>query len=151
MKYIHYGNDKFEINKFETISNDSRIPTKPSGGFWASRVDSNYSWKNYCIKQRYDIDLDKYIIFSIDDKARILSINNCKQLENLPQLDSKRRFYKNNLYTKLDFERLSEKYDAIEVFIREKDELYFQLFGWDCESILIMNPKIIITDEKILL
>ena len=149
MRYIHYGNDKFEINRFEVISNDSRIPTKPYGGFWASRVDSNYSWKIYCIKQGYDIDLNKYIIFSIDDKARILSINNCKQLEDLPKLDDKRRGYRDNLYTKLDFERLSKKYDAIEVFIGETDELYFQLFGWDCESILIMNPQIIITEEKI--
>ncbi len=149
MKYIHYGNDKFDINKFETISNDSIMPTKPSGGFWASRIDSDYSWKDYCIKQGYDIDLDKYVIFSIDNKARILTIDNYKKLEDLPQLDTKKGIYRDNLYTKLDFEKLSEKYDAIEVFISRMDELYFQLFGWDCESILIMNPKIITPEEKV--
>ena len=151
MKYIHYGNDKFDINKFETISNNSIMPTKPRGGFWASRINSNYSWKKHCIKQGYSIDLDKYIVFSINDMVRILTIDNCKQLENLPQLDNKKGFYKNNLYTKLDFEKLSEKYDAIEVFINEINELYFQLFGWKCESILIMNPEVIILEEDTIL
>lgn len=149
MKYIHYGNNKFDINKFETISNNPIIPTKPLGGFWASRIDSPYSWKDHCIKHEYSINLDKYIIFSIDNKARILTIDNSKQLEDLPQLDSKKEFYKNNLCTKLDFEKLSEKYDAIEVFINELNDLYFQLFGWDCESILIMNPQVIILEENV--
>lgn len=149
MKYIHYGNDKFDINKFENISNDSIVPTKPLGGFWASRLECNYSWKDHCIKEEYSIDLSKYIIFSIDKNAKILIIDNCKQLEDLPQLDNQKRNYRDNLYTKLDFEKLSEKYDAIEVMINGINDLYFQLFGWDCESILIMNPKVIIPEKNI--
>lgn len=34
--------------------------------------------------------------------------------------------------------------DAIEVFISEDKELYDKLLGWDINSILIMNPEIIV-------
>lgn len=43
-------------------------------------------------------------------------------------------------------------YDGIELHISEEttdldkyDELYFALYGWDCDSILIMNPDVVIT------
>ena len=43
----------------------------------------------------------------------------------------------------LDFEKLSKEYDAIEVFISKDEQLYWDLYGWDCDSILIMNSDII--------
>ena len=43
----------------------------------------------------------------------------------------------------LDFEKLSHKYDAIEVNISSDDELYYKLYGWDCDSILVMNPDVV--------
>ena len=43
----------------------------------------------------------------------------------------------------LDFEKLSKEYDAIEVNISECRDLYYSLYGWDCDSIVIMNPDII--------
>ena len=49
----------------------------------------------------------------------------------------------------LDFEKLAETYDAIEVSISDDFELYYQLYGWDCNSIVIMNPKIIVELEEI--
>lgn len=144
MKYVHYGNDKFDINKFKPITNNPLIPSKPLGGFWASRMDSDFSWKNYCAKEDYDINLDKYIVFSIDSQARILTITNTEQLKDLPRLENKKSLYIRHACARLDFEKLAEKYDAIEVFINEHNDLYFELFGWDCDSLLIMNPQIII-------
>lgn len=45
-----------------------------------------------------------------------------------------------------DFESLaSNGVDAIEVFISEDIELYDKLLGWDVDSILIMNPEIIVS------
>jgi len=43
----------------------------------------------------------------------------------------------------LDFEKLAGIYDAIDVSISNDPELHFALYGWDCDSILIMNPDII--------
>ena len=44
-----------------------------------------------------------------------------------------------------DFESLAlNRIDAIEVFISDDIELYDKLLGWDVNSILIMNPEIIV-------
>ena len=43
----------------------------------------------------------------------------------------------------LDFEAIALKYDAIEVNISNDWKLYDALYGWDCDSILVMNKKII--------
>ena len=43
-----------------------------------------------------------------------------------------------------DFEKLlSDGVDAIELFISDDRELYWSLYGWDCDSILIMNPDVV--------
>ena len=55
---------------------------------------------------------------------------------NLPKLENK---YTD--WTILDFEKIAEEYDAIEVNI--DNSLYYALYTWDCDSILIMNPNII--------
>ena len=47
----------------------------------------------------------------------------------------------------IDFESLSKSYDAIELHLSDsEDNLYMMLYGWDCDSILIMNPDVIVCD-----
>ena len=50
----------------------------------------------------------------------------------------------------LDFELLTYEYDAIELHLSEDNSrgdfmecLYWVLYGWDCDSILIMNPDVV--------
>ena len=144
MKYIHYGHNEFDIKKFDKIENDSLCITKPKGGLWASRVDANFGWKDFCLKEKYSMDFEDYFTFELKENARILEIRTIKDLEGLPRaLDNKPYFDKKEFIIKLDFEKLSKEYDAIEVFIDEINELYFKLYGWDCESILIMNSNVI--------
>lgn len=142
MKYIHYGHDNFDISKFDNISNISNF-TKPAGGFWASRVDAEYGWKDWCLIHDFKTDLEKCFEFSLTESAKILTINDSKQLMELPKVNSNIEI---KGWDSLDFEQLSQMYDAIEVMISEDDELYFKLIGWDCDSILIMNPNIIIEE-----
>ena len=44
----------------------------------------------------------------------------------------------------LDFEKLAETYDAVEVSISSDFDLYYKLYGWDCDSIVIMNPDVVV-------
>ena len=145
MQYIHYGDDNFDINKFIPISNRSEA-TKPFGGFWGSRKNADFSWKEWCTEiDLKSKDLTKKIQFSLSNGAKILVINNIKLLDKLPQNEENHII--NKLFVTLDFEKLSKQYDAIEVLISEDERLYELLYGWDCDSILVMNPNVIITEN----
>ena len=140
MQYIHYGDDNFDINKFIPISNRSEA-TKPFGGFWGSRKNADFSWKEWCTEiDLKSKDLTKKIQFSLSNGAKILVINNIKLLDKLPQ--NEENHIVNKLFVTLDFEKL-----AIEVLISEDERLYELLYGWDCDSILVMNPNVIITEN----
>ena len=50
-----------------------------------------------------------------------------------------------------DFEKMVEDgVDAIKLNLSKGDyELYYEFYGWDCDSILIMNPDIIRPLQKL--
>lgn len=143
MEYIHYGHNKFDKNRFDAIKNRP-YSVKPLGGLWASRTDTEDGWKDFVKGNNLSIgDFRTSFKFTLKDTARVLTIDNHEMLDNLPQV-------KNDLpmeaYKVLDFEKLLEDYDAVEVLISEDGWLYHKLYGWDCDSILIMNPDIIVSE-----
>lgn len=140
-KYIHYGHTSFDKNLFRQITNNNFF-TKPDGGFWASNTKAKYGWKEWCEENDFrDCSKDNNFIFVLTNDAKILKIDLVDQLNVLPKVKSD--FGISN-WTMLDFEKLSESYDAIEVSIISDYRLYHELYGWDCDSILIMNPDIIV-------
>lgn len=117
------------------------LSTKPMGGLWASRIDAAYGWKEWCNSSDFrDCTEENSFTFSLSNNARVLYINSVNDLEDLPELHNEFGICSWKL---LDFEELAKTYDAIEVNISSDPELYFALYGWDCDSILIMNPNII--------
>lgn len=145
MQYIHYGDDKFDITKFNKVVNRPES-TKPFGGFWGSRKNAVFGWKEWCTEIDFKFkNLTKKLQFSLSNDARILVIDNTNLLVDLPQ--NKENHILNKIYVTLDFEELSKEYDAIEVLISEDELLYQELYGWDCDSILVMNPDVIITEK----
>ena len=137
-KYIHYGHKHFDINLFCPISN-REIFTKPFGGLWASRADAKYGWKEWNDDEQFrECNEENSFIFQLSDTARILTINSSDDLKKLTK--TYRGFF---VPCCLDFEQLSQKYDAIEVNISSDRRLYWDLYGWDCDSILVMNPEVI--------
>lgn len=161
IEYIHYGSKKFDKNKFEEIMNRPDGVLKPFGGLWASRIDAEYGWKEWTQEQEFRLDKyskDNYFKFKLKDNARVLVLRSSKQLEKLPQV--KEIELENGMVVPipdfgqivLDFEKLKEEYDAIELLMSEEDNtgyedifdgLYWKLYGWDCDSILVMNKDII--------
>ena len=96
-------------------------------------------WKDWCDDNEFKFyNKDNAFVFTLSDNAKVLYINDTKILANLPMQQS---IIKSWLC--LDFEKLSGQYDAIEVNISKCNSLYDLLYGWDCDSILIMNPDII--------
>lgn len=116
----------------------NRTLPKPFGGLWASRVNAKWGWKDWCESEEFrECNKNNSFSFVISDVAKILQINSVKDIENLPLIS------KNSSWICLDFEELSRDYDAIEVNISEDEMLYWNLYGWDCDSILVMNPDVI--------
>lgn len=139
--YVHYGHKEFDINKFVPPKN-SPWRNKPIGGLWASRIDAEFGWKEWCEKEGFrDCKKDNSFLFKISDNANILYINCVEDVKTLP--DQKTDL--NLTYIKtVDFEQLiTNGIDAIEFNISNDWNLYFELYGWDCDSTLILNPDVI--------
>jgi len=151
--YIHYGSDVFDPEKFQPIEN-KELSTRPKGGLWASPVDAPRSWKNWCEGENFDIEsLEKSFTFTLKPKTRILYINYAERLDNLPKVKPPIGIEHFDSWDCLDFEELARHYDAIELSLSNETTshwkgLYYRLYGWDCDSILIMNPKCIRLKEN---
>lgn len=138
--YVHYG-QPFDEQKFMPIKNGNF--TKPRGGLWASRTDAKYGWKDWCKDEDFrECAESESFKFTLKDGTRILTINSCKDLESLPT----REIFRPT--TALDFEKLTQDYDAVEVIISDDIQLCFELYGWDCDSIVVMNKDCMELEES---
>lgn len=79
-----------------------------------------------------------------------LPIIHCmKDLDCLPTIGSNCSIFWNKV---IDFEEcVRQGYDAIELCWygseykdKKADDMYFGLYGWDCDSIVILNPSVVV-------
>ena len=141
--FIHYGSDKYDPAKFCPIKRHEFL-SKPVGGLWGSPVDAEYGWKDWC-EHNGLIHLlrDSSFKFRLSDTAKILYIRSVDDLVELPVINDEDMLFAPHIWIRLDFEQLlSDGIDAIQ--INMGGELYFKLYGWDCDSILVMNKDVII-------
>lgn len=148
MVLIHYGDDRFRIGDFYPIKNHSFV--KPMGGLWASPEDSQFGWKHWCEAEDFHTNrLKDSFRFTLDIKAKILTINSLKDLISLPteNLVDAKGWTRISWGISLDFEKIAKKYDAIHLTCSGQYATRFSsplsLYGWDCESVLILKPKYI--------
>ena len=134
--YVHYGDDTFR--KLNPIIN-KRVFTKPYGGLWASRENDPDGWKSWCEAEEFRLDMfDQSFRFILKPGTKVLELSHENQLASLPKMMP---YLGGFTSCYLDFETLAKEYDAIEV--TDIGRLYFPLYGWDCNSILIMNPDVV--------
>ena len=137
--YIHYGHKSFDNELFDEITNE-RAWVKPIGGLWASNINAKYGWRDWCEEQRFrECSIDNSFKFKLKEDSRILKIDNSDILKKLPIVNAPFR----TSWINLDFEKIKEEYDAIEVLISEDRRLYWDLYGWDCDSLLVLNKEVI--------
>lgn len=151
MQYIHYGSNSFDISSFKPISN--RQYNKPNGGLWASPIgtlhNEYHGWYNWCKENSYKVDrLNKSFTFNIDSEAKIFKIHKDEDLKKLKIYD---RSYllgfsseDQDAFWNINFEQMIfDGYQAIEVLINTQ-KIYWDLYGWDCDSLLVFDPEIMI-------
>lgn len=144
--FIHYGSKKYDTEHFTPIQNCYQR-NKPIGGLWASDVNAPYGWKTWCNDNEFYPERnteDNCFRFLLSDNAKILTLTCESDVENLPKLSEKR--FSNNYP---DFEKIIEQgFDVIDYRLSEDigyfGSLYYALYGWDCDSILVLNPDVII-------
>lgn len=146
--YIHYGHpfyNKDFVNKIENVM----CFVKPYGGLWASRVNAKYGWYDWCTDNEFRLDkLNTHFKFVLTDDARVVQLRSVDDIytNELPQLHP---IIEQSHSIYLDFEKcVSIGIDAIEVTLDTDnkpfwDTLRWALYGWDCDSILILNPEIV--------
>ena len=128
--------DAFDASKFDPIKNKEFI--KPHGGLWASPVDSEWGWKHWCKAESF-LDLETFFEFSFN--GQVFLIDSFDDLMLMPWL-----IYPG--YSSIrwpDYEAMASLgVDAIHLTDRGQQETRWTspgLYGWDCESVLIMNPE----------
>lgn len=157
--YRHYGSQKFDPKAFIPISN-KMFSNKPSGGLWACpTIDIDISWDQWSRDNEFCTDkLKEYFDFKLKRGAKILIIKNIKDLNKLPRVNTKDPEIKSilemdSLNSNIDFEELSKNYDGIMVWMyRSKDidttkrlfdGMYYRMYGWDVDTLLVFNPDIV--------
>ena len=150
--YIHYGSKEFEPMRFMPIKN-KELGVKPEGGLWASPVGCEFGWKEWCASSEYSkCDEENSFLFSLSENANILYINSVCDLDSLPKASSIIPIPL--AWVTLDFKKLlKDGIDAVQVnmsdevcndFTNAANRLYFKLYGWDCDSTLVMNRDVIV-------
>lgn len=144
--YRHYGNSGFDEQKFVPVKNRP-FDRKPLGCFWACPKDSENSWEEYCLSNGYQLEkLEEHFDFQLEETARVLEIKTGYDLRNLPN----KYFISNSevplicdLKYLLDFEKIATDYDALYVEINGSNSLYWDIYGWDVDTLCIFNPNVI--------
>ena len=138
MQVIHYGAPEYNPALFKPISNRySR--NKPEGGLWTSPVGSEFGWYEWCIEEGFSLHSLDSGYFLLTVCGNILTIDSYDDLGRLPWISDERN------YSHIDFESID--YDAIHLTIRGELKTRFSsprdLYGWDFETVLILNPSAI--------
>lgn len=142
--YEHYfrgETTEFDKNLVTPIVNLGSGFTKPRGGFWASRTDAEFGWKQWCGLGEYSWASGVPFIFTLTDNAKVLSIRSKNDLEKIEKYRDTDEFGS----PFVNFEAIAKDYDAMEV---DGDKLYWEFYGWDCDSIVIFNADIIEEEKK---
>jgi len=137
MELIHYGASEYDPELFTPIS-DIHYYKKPNGGLWTSPVGSEYGWKEWADDNKWG-DTDSN--FTIKFKGNVFKIDSYEDMLLLPWVDNH-----GVLFEAL----IACGYDAVHLTVKgEKETRYSDpkgLYGWDCESVLILNKECI-TDK----
>jgi len=140
IKCITYGcGNSFETEKFQPVKNRRGSLNKPTGGLWSSPHDSLHSWSRASTSMGIE---DLKTSFNFIYSGNTLVIDSLKDLTKI-----KWTAYRGWDFLKVpDFEDLiSRGFDAIYLTddgeIRTRFGQEYNLYGWDCETVFIMNKE----------
>lgn len=149
--FIHYGSNRYNAKLFRNVRN-SPLWCKPErGGLWASPINSSRGWKDWCEREEFrTFGLKRFFTFQLDNTSKVLLIDEYGDLEHL-SVTKETQTVGLRTFKGIDFENMFRKgFDAILLTDRGESATRWMrgplgsLYGWDCESLLVLNKKKII-------
>ena len=171
MLFKHYSAYPFDKSMVMPIKNIGWM--HPSGGYWGTLVDSEYSWDQYIHMINFS-----QLVFPLESKSKdgyMLICPTNYQYETVFQLkDESKLYHVNNLddlhfitskypekvldYNIIDYEAIckSEEFDAIYFDhnlsnIETKRPMFAWMYNRGCDMVLVLNPNSIqiVSEEKL--
>lgn len=153
MEYIHYGHSKFDPNRWNDVrGSEGGFFNKPDGGLWASPADAERGWREWCMFEKFEVDrLKKSFRFRLSPDARILELtpDNVWDLPSDEELRARLGWTDRGRSSwgkvfGIDFAKLVEDYDVLVCSLTKYPMLFWTLYGWDCDCILVLNKEVIV-------
>ena len=163
--FVSYGLGEYDPNLFDAIKN-TKYNIKPLGGLWTSPKESKYGWIDFCRNENYykSGGFKTGFEFQLKPNSSVYIINTFYDLIKAPY-KIKDPLYSGISYNQnfIDYEKMAEEYDAIwltddgqyETRLPEMNGLFdfdgrvINLYGWDCESLIILRKDCIINIKNI--
>ena len=145
MKVVHYTKPFFKIRPITIKNADGKtgLFIKPLGGLWCSPLDSEYGWIDWCRAESFgDIDHKQRVILDIE-------LTNFAVIDSVEDSETKLPWYQlHHLFQAIDFEKMVRQgIDGVHLTIKGQEDTrlsaHWSLYGWDCETILILNERCI--------
>lgn len=152
MDYIHYGDDTFIPEKVKGKASEHMVHiNKPPFGLWASPVDAEYGWKDWCQDEEFNLEsFNEHFVFTLKDDAKILKINSFKDwnevLLNTKSLTKSIMGSRTIQEKQKIWDYICKNYDGMLLILSNTTDLayHMEFSAWDCDSIVIFNPDIVI-------
>lgn len=152
MRVVHFSKKaKFQLRPIEIKNDPEHGPwNKPRGGLWASPLAAGFSWEDWCQDETFgDSSSQLKVILEIDTRNFII-IRNEADLNKLPWF----HVVPEIKLEAIDFEKLVT--DGVNgIYLTEQGQWNTRfsypraLFGWGCESVLILNERCIGQIEEV--
>lgn len=163
--FVSYGLGEYNPEKFNKIRN-SKYNVKPAGGMWTSPKESEYGWIDFCKGENFRLPdgFTDGFEFQLKPDSKVYIIDSFIDLVRVPHklIDP---FYGNIQFGQnfIDYEEMAKEYDAIWLTaegqwdtrlpeiegLMDIDGRSINLYGWDCESLLILKKECIINVKNI--
>lgn len=139
LNLICYGNgNTFSLDQFKPPSYNSHF--KPRGGLWTSPIDSPHGWKQWCEDASFG---DLTSSFTLHYSGVTAVIDSYADMIALPK--AKDFWIADEFFYRIDIaELLTIGVDAIHLTTKGEHLTRWSepgLYGWDCETVYVLNPK----------
>jgi hypothetical protein len=153
--YVHYGSNTYDRGQHKKVS--ERNMYKPNGGYWASSMASEFSWRDWASKEDFcEYQDDDCVQFKLTPNARVLKLETPEDIEWLAAQYGKQRDHIDVMGcffgapsslqriglgdVMLDWKSIAMDFDGVDYSF---SKLRNTLFSWDCDSVVIFNPAVV--------